>query len=196
MDNIISTWQASGDVSASKCYRNEAIGDRDGNVYYCNSKDLSRCCVENEAPTCCKSESAKNLEEQLQLWGTVAAMILAIALIFICCKNDIACCTSDTSLRERIQNFSLRNRNKPEHLKEEDEKARTNGNFFDNPVGPQGHLDEENGTARTKGNFFDDPVGPPFYNQPPTNHSFPTSRALDPYNFPPLPPITPDNRNY
>lgn len=151
-------------VAGTKCYKNEDIGDRDGNVYHCEEGDLTRCCVEHNAPTCCQSESSKNLEEQLQLWGTVAAMVLAVIIIFACCKNDIACCTSEMSLKERFQ--SLRNRNKAEHLvNEEDEAARNKGTFYDN---------------RAVGSF------------PPTNFSFNSSKALDPYNFPPLPPITPE----
>ncbi|RUS89554.1 hypothetical protein EGW08_002672 [Elysia chlorotica] len=154
-------------VSGTKCYKNEDLGDRDGNVYHCEEGDLTRCCVEHEAPTCCQSESSKNLEEQLQLWGTVAAMILAIALIFVCCKNDISCCNSDTSLKERISN--LFNRNKAEHL-----------------------VNEEDEVARNKGNFFENSVGNIPYNNPPTGYSFQSSRAMDPYNFPPLPPMSPD----
>ncbi|KAH9505381.1 hypothetical protein Btru_058576 [Bulinus truncatus] len=88
-------------VVGGKCYKDESIGDNDGNVYYCNAVGLTRCCTEKGERTCCVEIAEKNWKEQLQLWGIVAGMIVLIAILFICCKNDISFCNSEMTLKER-----------------------------------------------------------------------------------------------
>ena len=44
-------------------------------------------------------------KEQAQLWGTVVALVIVIAVLFYCCKTDNTCCNSDDnepSLAERL----------------------------------------------------------------------------------------------
>ncbi|CAG5134145.1 unnamed protein product, partial [Candidula unifasciata] len=119
-------------VACDTCYKDESLGDRDGNVYYCNSKDLSRCCREKDQWTCCVTESKKNITEQLQLWGAVAAFIVVIVILFMFCKNDISCCNSDLSLKDRWYNFRHKEKNREAHIVKKDQHIRET--YYDNPI--------------------------------------------------------------
>ncbi|XP_059155541.1 uncharacterized protein LOC131940763 [Physella acuta] len=117
----------------TKCFKDESVGDREGNVYYCNDASLPRCCVENGANACCIALSDKNLTEQLQLWGVVAGLIALIAIIFVCCKNDISFCNSDMSCKERCYSCRERGKNKEAHIVEKE--SETKNQYYDNPIG-------------------------------------------------------------
>ncbi|XP_005105910.1 uncharacterized protein LOC101850982 [Aplysia californica] len=119
-------------VVGEKCYRDDSLGDRDGNVYHCESKDLPRCCIENAEPTCCMSESDKNWKEQLQLWGTVAAVIVVLGILFVCCKNDVSFCNNESSLKERWDNFRHKKETKDSELVKDDQLK---DQYYDNPIG-------------------------------------------------------------
>ncbi|KAH3854839.1 uncharacterized protein LOC127874308 isoform X1 [Dreissena polymorpha] len=83
----------------TKCYRNEAVGEKEGNVYYCADQTKTECCEEDAAFTCCEPKSKKTLREQLILWGIVIAVGVIIALV--CCYfwRDNVCSKSDKSTR-------------------------------------------------------------------------------------------------
>ncbi|XP_060583676.1 uncharacterized protein LOC132739878 [Ruditapes philippinarum] len=88
-------------VQGTTCYREESLGDRDGNVYICDDESKPECCEENEQFTCCESQSKKTWKEQLILWGTVGGLVLLVSLT--CCYfwRDNVCSKSDTSLAHR-----------------------------------------------------------------------------------------------
>uniref|UniRef100_A0A2C9LRK7 Uncharacterized protein n=1 Tax=Biomphalaria glabrata TaxID=6526 RepID=A0A2C9LRK7_BIOGL len=121
-------------VSGGKCYKEESLGDAEGNVYFCNAAGLTRCCTENSERTCCVEIAEKNMKEQLQLWGIVAGMIILIAILFICCKNDISFCNSDLTLKERCYRCRNRGKNKKAHTLENEKP----GQYYDNPAGDFG----------------------------------------------------------
>ncbi|KAK7473546.1 hypothetical protein BaRGS_00035207 [Batillaria attramentaria] len=87
---------------STKCYKNEDLGEAEGNVYYCYGDEKPECCEQDSAFTCCETSTSKNLREQLQLWGTVAAFILVIGILFMCCKNDYSLCNDDKPLTQRL----------------------------------------------------------------------------------------------
>ncbi|KAL8592074.1 hypothetical protein ACOMHN_032544 [Nucella lapillus] len=79
----------------TKCFKNDGLGDVEGNVYYCYGDEKPECCEKESEFTCCESEGSKNTREQAQLWGTVAALVIIIGLLFVCCKNDYSLCNGD-----------------------------------------------------------------------------------------------------
>lgn len=46
-------------AQGTKCYRDESVGDREGNVYYCTENSKPECCEEDSQFTCCESQSEK-----------------------------------------------------------------------------------------------------------------------------------------
>ncbi|XP_045176256.1 uncharacterized protein LOC123536844 [Mercenaria mercenaria] len=87
-------------VQGTKCFKEESLGDREGNVYYCEDESKTECCEENNEYTCCESQSEKTWKEQLILWGSVGGLVLLISLL--CCYfwRDNVCSKSDTSLTQ------------------------------------------------------------------------------------------------
>lgn len=71
------------------CLVNPALGYGDpANVYEC--KPPLKCCTEFSKPSCCGSKpSWKIIQEQITLWGGLFAILLAIASIVYCRKNDL-----------------------------------------------------------------------------------------------------------
>lgn len=82
-------------VEGTKCYKEEALGDRDGNVYYCEEEGKTECCEEDKEYTCCESQATRTWKEQL-----VGGLVLLITLL--CCYfwRDNFCSKSDTSLAQ------------------------------------------------------------------------------------------------
>ncbi|XP_076472157.1 uncharacterized protein LOC143301626 [Babylonia areolata] len=96
----------------TKCYRNEEIGDKEGNVYFCPDDDKPECCEQDLEFTCCETTATKSGREQAQLWCTVAALVLVVGLVFLCCKYDVTCCNGDE--RTIAQRLGLRKKPAPE----------------------------------------------------------------------------------
>ncbi|XP_069131999.1 uncharacterized protein [Argopecten irradians] len=90
-----------GGVSGTKCYRDELVGDREGNVYHCNEPDKPECCEENQEFTCCQTQSSKTLKEQFILWGAVVAAVILITVLLCWLCKDWNWCGSDTPVRDR-----------------------------------------------------------------------------------------------
>ncbi|KAL8614424.1 hypothetical protein ACOMHN_007760 [Nucella lapillus] len=84
-----------GVTCKTKCFKNDGLGDAQGNVYYCYGDEKPECCEKESEFTCCESEGSKNAREQAQLWGTVAALVIIIGLLFVCCKSDVSLCNGD-----------------------------------------------------------------------------------------------------
>lgn len=49
------------DITAVECLKDEALGDVDGNKYYCEDESKPECCEMNESFTCCELDSVKNM---------------------------------------------------------------------------------------------------------------------------------------
>ncbi|KAL4225383.1 hypothetical protein ACF0H5_016072 [Mactra antiquata] len=88
-------------VLCNKCFKDDSLGDREGNVYYCNDANKPECCEEDNAFTCCEEQTKKSLREQLILWGSVSGVVLLIVLV--CCYfwRDGDCCKGDKTMREK-----------------------------------------------------------------------------------------------
>ena len=43
----------------TKCYKNEQLGDAEGNVYHCYGDEKPDCCQQNSEFTCCESNDSK-----------------------------------------------------------------------------------------------------------------------------------------
>ncbi|KAG7153924.1 hypothetical protein Hamer_G017749 [Homarus americanus] len=61
------------------------------NIYTCVTP--AKCCQEEGKPSCC-SEKAGSVAgfEQAQLWGTLAGLILVLAIVMWYCRHDGDCC--------------------------------------------------------------------------------------------------------
>lgn len=137
----------SGVRCATTCFKNQALGDVEGNVYYCYGDEKPECCEENSLFTCCEKNTSKNVREQIQLWGTVAAFILVIGILFMCCKNDYSLCNDDKPILERI---GIR-RNKP-----------------DPPLTDLSQTRHRENTLNSLGrDFYDTPIDTPYYDRLP-----------------------------
>ncbi|XP_068233061.1 uncharacterized protein [Palaemon carinicauda] len=65
--------------------------DDPNNIYKCN--DNEKCCQDGGKPSCCreKDKSVATME-QIQLWGTLAVLILILAIVVWYCRHDGDCC--------------------------------------------------------------------------------------------------------
>ncbi|XP_060072365.1 uncharacterized protein LOC132552233 [Ylistrum balloti] len=90
-----------GGESSTKCYRDELVGDREGNVYHCEDPDKPECCEEDQEFTCCQTQSSKTLKEQFILWGGVLTAVILITVMLCWLCKDWNCCASDKSVRDR-----------------------------------------------------------------------------------------------
>ncbi|XP_021353928.1 uncharacterized protein LOC110450635, partial [Mizuhopecten yessoensis] len=88
-------------VLGVKCYRDEQVGDREGNLYYCDQPDKPECCEENQEFTCCQTQSSKTMKEQFILWGAVLAAVILISVLLCWLCKDCNCCASDRSVKDR-----------------------------------------------------------------------------------------------
>ncbi|XP_048779584.1 uncharacterized protein LOC125682972 [Ostrea edulis] len=79
-----------------QCLRNDDIGYRKGNIYYCNHPDLSACCEMNGKFTCCEPNYVKNTREQIKLWGSVSVFLLIIVAVYTCLHRDVQWISSQT----------------------------------------------------------------------------------------------------
>lgn len=75
----------------------ECIKDEDGpkdnpnNLYKCNKGE--KCCHEGGLPSCCTEKPTEMAAwEQAQLWGTLAGMIIVLAILVWYCRHDGNCC--------------------------------------------------------------------------------------------------------
>lgn len=75
-----------------ECFVDEAGDKKDpNNIYRCDK--VEKCCHEQGMPTCCTEKPAETAAwEQAQLWGTVAALIIILALLMWYCRHDGNCC--------------------------------------------------------------------------------------------------------
>ncbi|XP_033752207.1 uncharacterized protein LOC117336004 [Pecten maximus] len=90
-----------GGVLCTKCYRDELVGDREGNVYHCEDPGKPECCEENLEFTCCQTQSTKTLKEQFILWGAVLAAVILITVLLCWLCKDWNCCSSDRPVKDR-----------------------------------------------------------------------------------------------
>lgn len=75
-----------------ECYVDEE-GDKmnPNNIFRCVKP--AECCHEEGVPTCCtKKTLAVGAWEQFVLWGTLAGLILVLALVMWHCRHDGDCC--------------------------------------------------------------------------------------------------------
>ncbi|ESO98434.1 hypothetical protein LOTGIDRAFT_159240 [Lottia gigantea] len=103
---VIFIWSLILVIAESKtCLKNEVIGHREGNIYTCDDPLKQRCCEEGTQFTCCEPAFDANLTGQLQLWGTVALMILVMAFIYLYYAKDREVFKRET-LQLAIDNFT------------------------------------------------------------------------------------------
>ncbi|KAK3596809.1 hypothetical protein CHS0354_036650 [Potamilus streckersoni] len=81
---------------AKLCLKNYDIGEREGNVYYCQDLVLTECCEIEREFTCCEPGKSKHLREQLQLWGAVLLFVLILMVLCIYYRRDSPACSSPT----------------------------------------------------------------------------------------------------
>ncbi|KAJ6216823.1 hypothetical protein RDWZM_007980 [Blomia tropicalis] len=76
-------------IDYNVCLINEQLGYSDpANIYQC--KPPLKCCTEYSKPSCCGGKpSLQIIKEQVTLWGGLFAILLAIASIVYCRKNDL-----------------------------------------------------------------------------------------------------------
>ncbi|XP_069944815.1 uncharacterized protein [Cherax quadricarinatus] len=76
----------------TECYANPNGDKMDpNNIYTCVSPQT--CCQENAVPTCCATkETSEAVVGQAQLWGTLAGLIIVVALLMWYCRHDGDCC--------------------------------------------------------------------------------------------------------
>ncbi|XP_062582074.1 uncharacterized protein LOC134243865 [Saccostrea cucullata] len=89
-----------------QCLKNDDIGYRQGNIYFCNDPDLSECCEMDSEFTCCEPNYVKNTREQIKLWCSVCIFLLIIVAVYMCLHRDVQWISSQTVQ----ESFGLRNR--------------------------------------------------------------------------------------
>ncbi|KAL5006351.1 hypothetical protein ScPMuIL_015157 [Solemya velum] len=89
-------------VSCTKCLKDETVGDRSGNVYYCDDPTKPECCEQQLEYTCCELETTRNLREQLVLWGGVIFVAVVITVLLCCLCRDHDYCSTDKPVLEKL----------------------------------------------------------------------------------------------
>ncbi|CAH1785983.1 unnamed protein product [Owenia fusiformis] len=129
-----------GTTESKTCLKDESLGDQlDINLYECNDPWATECCVVDNEPDCCQSESIKNLLEQLQLWGSIVGVIVAVAIIYICWRKDNFCGTKKT-LKEKLKDCCSGRNKKAVNSTEKTEFTRFEHTEFTPSVTPDVNL--------------------------------------------------------
>ncbi|XP_071104866.1 uncharacterized protein [Haliotis cracherodii] len=82
LDIVTNVDGASNADNNGLCFRAESLGHREGNLYYCNDPALPLCCEKDSTHTCCKAETARNMNDQLILWGFMALTIMCFGGVY------------------------------------------------------------------------------------------------------------------
>ncbi|KAG0728760.1 hypothetical protein GWK47_031825 [Chionoecetes opilio] len=94
---IVLLWLHWVQVSADKieCY-SDVDGSKDdpNNIYNCNKAE--KCCHESGLPSCCTEKPTEvAVWEQVQLWGTLVALIIILALLVWYWRHDGNYCSNE-----------------------------------------------------------------------------------------------------
>ena len=54
-------FKESATTEGTKCFKDESVGDRVGNLYYCEDEVKTDCCTENGQFDCCEPTATKAL---------------------------------------------------------------------------------------------------------------------------------------
>lgn len=84
-----------------ECYLDENMAkDNPNNIYRCSKTE--KCCKEGGLPSCCSEKPTSVAAwEQAKLWGTLAAMIIVLALLMWYCRHDGNCCGNKKGQRRK-----------------------------------------------------------------------------------------------